>query len=235
MTAASFLRPDPPEDFFKTARFNMVESQLRPNRVLGERLLNAMGHLPREAFVAQDQQSFAYSDEEIPVGFGRKMVSPMVFARLLQEVRVQPTDRVLDIGAATGYSCAVLNELAGEVIALESEAALMRVLQQNKSRFLLENVRPVQGNLNEGHPPAAPYQVIMIEGGVQWLPENLFMQLAEGGRLACVTLSPSRGLPDLLGRARIYEKKAGRIKMRDLFDATAPLLPAFAARPHFEF
>ncbi len=222
------------EDFFAAARFNMIESQLRPNGVLDARILGAMSRLPRENFVAEDQKSFAYIDEDVSAGFGRKLLSPMIFAKLAQEANIQPADRVLDIGCASGYSCAVLNEMAGEVIALESDPTLIRLLQQNKEKHLLEHLGIVQGNLADGHPPASPYQVIMIEGAVQWLPDSLFAQLAEGGRLLCVTM-PVKSLPAQMGRARLYEKRSGRMEMRDLFDAGATVLPAFAARPRFEF
>ncbi len=221
-------------DFFDTARFNMVESQLRPNGILDETLLRAMGRLPREAFVAEESASFAYSDEEISASFGRKLLSPMVFAKLVQEARLQPADRVLDVGAATGYSCAVLNEMVGEVIGLESDPGLSRILQRNCQDFNLEHVRTVQGNLSDGYPAASPYQAIIIEGAVQWLPEALLAQMADGGRLLCVVASP-KALPGQLGRAKLFEMQAGRISARDLFDASAPILPAFAAQPRFEF
>jgi protein-L-isoaspartate(D-aspartate) O-methyltransferase len=234
MSNQATLRTDAQPLFFETARFNMVESQLRPNGVLDPRILGAMGRLPREAFVAEDQKSFAYTDDAVSTGHGRKMLSPMVFAKLVQEANIQPADRVLDIGCASGYSCAVLNELAGEVIALENDPSLIRLIQQNKVTFELENVEVLQGNLSDGHPPVSPYQAIIVEGGAQWLPDALFAQLAEGGKLLSVWL-PVKNLPGLMGRARLYTKENGSIQMRDLFDASAPLLSAFASRPSFEF
>ncbi|HVY13075.1 MAG TPA: protein-L-isoaspartate O-methyltransferase [Alphaproteobacteria bacterium] len=228
--ALSTLSPD----FFAAARANMVESQLRPNRVLDDRILRAMARLPREEFVALNAQSFAYSDEEVSIGYNRKLLSPMVFARLAQEAQVGSADRVLIIGAGTGYGAAVLNEMAGEVVAMETDPALLRLLQQNCQKFELENVRAVQGSLIDGYTAAAPYQVIFIEGGVQWLPENLLMQLTEGGRLMCVYYGV-RQFEGQLGRAHRYDKNNGRVEMQDLFDAAAPLLPAFASRPRFEF
>jgi protein-L-isoaspartate(D-aspartate) O-methyltransferase len=232
--SAQTRRAELSAEFFDTARFNMVESQLRPNGVLDETLLQAMGRLPREVFVTEDAASFAYSDEGATAGFGRKLLSPMVFARLVQEAQLQPADRVLDVGAATGYSSAVLNEMVGEVIGLESDPGLCRTLQRNCQDFNLEHVRVVQGNLSDGYPDASPYQAIIIEGAVQWLPEALLAQMADGGRLLCV-VSPPKSLPGQLGRAKLFEMRDGKITARDLFDASAPVLPAFAAQPKFEF
>ncbi len=221
-------------DFYASARFNMVESQLRPNRVIDAKLLDIMGCLPREAFVPADQKSFAYADNDISVGYGRKMMSPMVLARMIMALALKDNDRVLDIGPATGYSSAVLNDLCGEVIALESDAALTRQLQQNKIDFELENTRLVQGNLSDGHAPASPYNAIIIEGAAQWIPEKITNQLAEGGRMVCVVY-PEGDVYGKIGQARLYTRQSRGIVEQQLFDASAPLLPGFVTRPKFVF
>ncbi|NDE90806.1 MAG: protein-L-isoaspartate O-methyltransferase [Alphaproteobacteria bacterium] len=224
----------PHPDFYAAARFNMVESQLRPNKVINEKLLDIIGRLPREAFVPADQKSQAYSDNDISVGYGRKMLAPMTLARMIMALNLQDEDRVLDIGPATGYSSAILNDLAGEIIALESDAALTRQLQQNKIDFLLENTRLVQGSLSDGYAAASPYNAIIIEGAAQWIPEKIINQLAEGGRMVCVVY-PEGDLHGKIGEARLYTKQAKAIIEQKLFDTAAPLLPGFVTRPKFVF
>lgn len=224
----------PSPDFYVSARFNMVESQLRPNRVIDDKLLDIIGRLPREAFVPADQKSFAYADHDVSVGYGRKILSPMVLARMIMALALKDNDRVLDIGPATGYSSAILNDLAGEVIALESDPALTRQLQQNKIDFELENTRLVQGSLSDGHAPASPYNAIIIEGAAQWIPEKITNQLAEGGRMVCVVY-PEGDIYGKIGQARLYTKQSRGIVEQKLFDASAPLLPGFVTRPKFVF
>lgn len=224
----------PAPDFYASARFNMVESQLRPNRVIDDKLLDIMGRLPREAFLPADQKTFAYTDGDVSVGYGRKLLSPMVLARMIMALNLKDDDRVLDIGPATGYSSAILNDIAGEIIALESDPALTRQLQQNKIDFLLENTRLVQGSLSDGHAPASPYNAIIIEGAAQWIPEKITNQLADGGRMVCVVY-PEGDLYGKIGEARLYTKQSKGIVEQKLFDAAAPVLPGFTTRPKFVF
>lgn len=226
------LKPAP--DFYAAARFNMVESQLRPNKVIDDKLLDIIGRLPREAFVPADQKTLAYTDGDVSVGHGRKLLSVLVLARMIMALNLQDDDRVLDIGPATGYSSAVLNDLAGEIIALESDAALIRQLQQNKIDFLLENTRLVQGSLSDGHAPASPYNAIIIQGAAQWIPEKITNQLADGGRMVCIVY-PEGDVFGKIGEARLYTKQAKGIIETKLFDAAAPLLPGFTSRPKFVF
>lgn len=234
MPSAQTLPHQPDASFFATARLNMVESQLRPNKILDARILNLMGSLAREEFVAPHKKSFAYSDDQVEVGAGRFMLAPMVLARMLEELGITPSCRILHIGAATGYVSALLNELAGEVIALESDQALLRQLQQNKQRLQLDHVLTAPGSLHEGYPPASPYHAIFIDGGVQYVPEKLTAQLAEPGRLICVYY-PEGDVFGTMGVVRLYEKNNGAVTHRPLCDAAAPLLPGFKARPRFSF
>ncbi len=217
------------------ARANMIEGQLRPNHVLDPALLAAMGSVPRELFVAPELAGVAYSDGEVAAAAGRKLLSPLVFARLVLAAQVRPSDRVLDVGAATGYSGAVLAELAGEVVALESDPSLLRVLQQYQREYGPGALRAALGNLADGFPAAAPYQAIFIEGGVQWVPEALLAQLAPGGRLACVISRPG-AWPAEPGKACLFTKQAnGGIASTELFDAFASPLSGFTLRPGFQF
>lgn len=221
--------------FFARARTHMVESQLRPNRIVDEKLLRAFSTLPREAFVAEEHKDFAYIDDAVAMGQGRKLLAPMTIARLIQEMELDASSaRVLDIGAGTGYVAALLNDMAGEVIALESDPVLMRQLQKNKQHFLMDDVRPEQGALGDGYPPSGPYQGIFIEGAIQWLPEKIGLQLAEGGRLACIVY-PEGDTFGRMGRAMIYERRHGVLSERHLFEVAAPVLPGFSSRPRFVF
>lgn len=220
--------------FYAAARANMVESQLRPNRVTDEKLLRAFGSIAREDFLPASFKSFAYIDEDVGMGSGRKMLAPLTLARLLQELNVGPADRVLDIGAGTGYAAALLNDIAGETIALETDQALLGQMKNAKRALGLEQVSCVNGTLCEGFPAASPYQAVLIEGAVQWVPDKIVNQMEEGARLACV-FYPEDYRAGMLGTARLYHKTHGVLSERILFDAAAPLLPGFAVRQGFRF
>lgn len=230
---AAALSPHTP-DFFATARTNMVESQIKPNKITNPKLIAAMDSLPREAFVPEAQKAFAYSDEMVAIGAGRKMLAPMVLARMVQELNPQPHERILDVGAGTGYGAALLNELAGETVALETDSTLMRQLQQNKQAQELQQVSAVNGALCDGFAPASPFQAILIEGGIQWMPQKLVNQLAEGGRLICI-FYPDGDVFGQMGEMQYFTKKDGVLEKRIVMDAAAPILPGFNARATFRF
>lgn len=232
MSAAPLYKTAP--DFYATARFNMVESQIKPNKIVNPKLIAAFENLPREAFVPEVQKPFAYSDQLIAIGSDRQMLTPMVLARMIQELDPQPHERVLDVGAGTGYAAAILNELAGETVALETDGSLLRLLQQNKQVHELQQVSAVNGTLCDGFAPASPFQAILIEGGIQWMPQKLIHQLAEGGRLVCI-FYPEGDLFGQMGEMQHYIKKDGVMEKRTVMDAAAPILPGFNARATFRF
>jgi protein-L-isoaspartate(D-aspartate) O-methyltransferase len=220
-------------DPFAAARLNMVDSQLRPNRVRDERLLGAMGALPREAFVPEALRSIAYCDEDLEVAPGRSLLEPMIMGRLLQEAMIAPSDRVLDIAAATGYSSAVLSAMAKDVVAVESEPELAKTLLHNVRDLGLTNVTVTQGPLTAGYSLSAPYNVILINGGVEFVPDQLAAQLVDGGRLmALVRLA---GAAAAVYEARLYQKLHGGLSHRALFNATPKLLREFTLPPSFVF
>jgi len=216
----------------------MVESQLRPNEVTDVSLLAAMRTLPRERFVPQAFRGLAYMDEDIEVfpakdgAPGRFLLSPMVQARLIQLAEIEPQDKVLDVGCATGYATAVLAQLAAQVVGLEPEPALAKAAKANLADLKLANAEIVEGGLEDGWAKGALYDVIVLEGSVPQVPETLFEQLAEGGRLVAVmTQRPNMRQ----GKANLFVKVGGEASGAVHFDAGASPLPGFAPAPAFTF
>lgn len=220
---------------YAAARFHMVEGQLRPNKVTDQRILDVMGTLPREFFVPSPMAGIAYQDEDIQVMSGRYLMEPMVLARLLQEASIGPEDRVLDIAPATGYSTAVIARLVKDVIGVESNASLQKQAIDNLASLKIENASIQQGNMTEGSKDQAPYNVILINGSVEVLPEKLFAQLAEGGRLVAVMRQYGPARAAHIGEARLYEKIHGAVSSRPLFDANIHPLMEFNAPAKFTF
>ena len=218
---------------FANARVNMVEGQIRPNRVTDPALIVALNTVPRELFVPQDAQGIAYVDEEIPVGNGRRLLEPMVLARMLQEAEITPRDVVLDIGCATGYSTALLAGLASTIVAVESDSALFE--QASKTLAALATDAATLGNspLVGGYPAQAPYDVIVINGAVAEVPQAILKQLADGGRL--VTVVAYNHDIARLGQAKLYRKVGHSVSSISLFEASAPVLPGFEFKPRFVF
>jgi len=212
----------------ETARRNMIDGQLRTNDVSHLGLLEAFEAVPREFFVPPGSHSTAYVDEAISLGSGRVMLEPLVLARLIQALELKACDHVLDIAAGTGYGAALLARLAASVIVVEDKLNLANTASANMHRLRLQNVAVVTSSLANGYAAQAPYDAILVEGGVKTIPESLFTQLAEGGRLAAVQMG--RGL---IGQATIWHKTGGVISCRTLFDAGVQLLQPFADTPAF--
>lgn len=214
---------------YAEARRNMVDNQLRTNKVTDAPLLAAMDDLPREAFLPDRLAGVAYVDEDVELGQGRCLMEPMVLARLIQAAEIRPTDRVLDIGCATGYATAVLSRLAKSVVAVESDPSLANRARGALAALGIGNATVVDGALDRGHAALAPYDAILIGGAIERLPRAIADQLAPGGRLVAVHVSPGRRV----GEASLYR---GRPLARlALFDAAAGILPGFAAEPGFVF
>lgn len=216
---------------FALARRNMVDGQLRPNRVTNAALLAALSELPREKFLPEAVRSVAYADEDVPLGAGRYLMEPMVLARLIQTLQPQSEDRALVVGAGRGYGVALLARLVKAVAALESDPALATAGEQTVKDLGLAGVQWVVGKLEQGAPGPAPYDVILIEGAVRQVPQAIFDQLAEGGRLAVIVA----GAAGAMGVAQIFVKDGGVTSGRPLFEAGTPLLPGFAPPPRFTF
>lgn len=227
---------------FAKARLNMVDGQLRPNKVTDAALLAAMGEVPREAFLPAERRALAYADEDVPVGPGsgvagsgvaafdvpgRHLLEPMVFARLVQAAEVTAGTRVLVVAAGVGYGAAVLARCGARVVALEAPGPLADALPAR-----VPGVTVVSGPVTEGWAAAAPYDVILIEGAVEHVPAAIEAQLAEGGRLLTVIAAPRRFV---LGRAVRRVRLAGTVTEVPLFDAGTPVLAEFRRAPAFVF
>lgn len=212
------------------ARLNMVESQLRTNRVWDTRILDAFETVPRELYVPERARGFAYVDEDLPVGHGRYLMEPMVLARLIQAAEIGSADIVLDLGCATGYASAILAQLAATVVALEEVPDLARAAAAVLDAQQVTNAVVVEGKLAEGYAKQAPYDVILLDGAAGEVPRTIEDQLAEGGRLVGVVQDR-----DGVGRAMLMRKDLGAVSGRVLFDANTPVLPGFERKAGFVF
>lgn len=219
---------------FRTARRAMVDGQVRTSDVTHLGVIAAMLDIPREAFVPEAQAAFAYLDRDVPITDAaatepRYLMKPMVLARLIQAADPVPASRVLVIGAGTGYSAAVLSRLAGQVTALEENLSLFHQARSVLSSLGGLNVNVIHGHLASGMPDSGPYDVILIDGGVETVPDRLCTQLSSRGRLLAVEMTGP------VGKAKLFQPVNGRLSGRELFDASAPVLPGFRVAPAFVF
>lgn len=206
----------------------MVDGQVRTADVTDLRIISAMSEIPREQFVPPGSAALAYLDQDLPVGAGsRRLLKPMVFAKLIHAADIAGTERVLDVGCVTGYGAAVLGRIASQVVALEQDATLAQ-----SARAVLatqSNVNVVTGPLTGGWPQGAPYDVVVLEGATEIIPHTFLHQLKEGGRLVCV-LGGGPG-----AKAMLYFRSGEELGGRPIFDASAAVLPGFARAPAFAF
>ena len=216
---------------FALARRNMVDGQLRPNRVNDAGLLAALGDLPRERFLPEGLRSVAYADDDVPLGKGRFMMEPMVLARLIQVLQPRAEDKALVAAAGLGYGAAILARLTKSVVAVETDAGLAATAAKTLQELGVSGVDPVAGPAEQGAAASAPYDIILIEGAVPEVPKAIADQLAEGGRLATVIADPS----GTLGVAHLFVKQGGVVSGRPLFDAGTPSLPGFERPARFTF
>lgn len=214
---------------YAQARRMMVDGQLRTYDVTDAALLAAFDAVPREAFVAPGHEPFAYADRDVPAAAdgSRQVLAPMVLARLIQALVVRPGCRVLDVAGGLGYAAAILSRLGADVRGLEGED-----LAAEAGRRLAAAGYPVPvhaGPFDQGLAGDAPYDAILVNGAVETRPDALIAQLGEGGRLACVV---GRGRS---AKATLFVRGGETVGARGLFDAAAPLLPAFRTEPAFVF
>ena len=218
---------------FSTARQKMVDGQVRPSDVTDIRILDAMLAVPREAFVPQNQRALAYLDLDLDVSEGasarRCLIKPVVTAKLLQAAGIGEADNVLVVGCATGYAAAVVARLAGRVTATESDSALAAKAKDALAQLGLANVTVRAAAAAAGDPANAPYDVILLNGATEIVPESLYGQLKDGGRLVGVF---AKTQPQ---RATIVTRSHDDFGHRALFDAAVPVLPGLERLPAFVF
>ena len=208
---------------FSTRRVTMVDTQVRPSDVTKFPIIAAMLSVPRESFVPDAQREAAYVGLNLEFAAGRVMLEPRTLAKMLDFLDISPNDHVLDVGAGLGYGAAVLAEIGAKVVALEADAATSAAARSRLAVYGGERVKVVTAPLADGAAADAPFDVILIEGGVEQVPAALIAQLTEGGRIAAIFMQ------DALGIVRTGLKQDGVVTWRFAFNATAPILPGFAA------
>ena len=216
---------------FAIARQNMVDNQIRANKVTDPALIEAFLSIPREDFVPTGKETVAYVDEDLSLGGGRFLIEPMVLSRLLQEADIDGSDIVLDVGCCTGYSTAVISRIAASVIGIDENQDHIDTANENLAKLEIDNAGVILRDLVDGYPEQKPYSLIVINGAVEHLPEKLFEQLIDGGRLVAVIKESN----DKLGKAKIYTKLKNSISSRFLFDAGTPAILSFAKAQGFQF
>ena len=220
---------------FKALRTKMVDGQVRTTDVTDIAIIDAMLDVAREEFVPARLRPLAYIDEDIEVAAAtdgqpaRYLSEPSPFARMVQLAAVRPGDLVLDVACATGYSCAILSRLASFVVGLESDAHLAEAANANLSRLGFDNVTVVNGPLAQGHADQAPYDVIIVHGAVDAVPQALLDQLKDGGRLVAVVGHGNAGF------ATLHIREGDMVSTRRVFNAALPALAEFRREAAFSF
>lgn len=212
---------------YAARRVMMVDTQVRPSDVTKFPIIAAMLAVPREVYVPHDKREAAYVGENVDIGAGRVMLEARTLAKLLDALDILPTDTVLDLGCGLGYSTAVIARMADAVVAVEEDEMLAAEAQRSFSTEGVDNAAVMVGPIAAGDAKHGPYDVIMVQGGVEVIPDTLLAQLKDGGRIGAVFMEGA------LGVARVGHKADGRVVWRFAFNATAPVLPGFAAARAF--
>jgi protein-L-isoaspartate(D-aspartate) O-methyltransferase len=216
---------------YPRARKAMVDNQLRTNGITDRRILAAMGEVPREVFVPEARRSLAYVDvaHRLPGATGRSLAAPAPFGKLVQLAEIGPGDTVLDVGVGSGYSAAVLSQLAGNVVALEADPSLAQSARDALATAGIGGVTIVEDALDAGAPRQGPYDVIVIEGAVAAVPQKLLLQLKEGGRLVALIQNGSAAV------ANVFVRSGDDFAARPSFNTTLPPLSREAPAEKFVF
>ena len=212
---------------FTARRVMMVDTQVRPSDVTKFPIIDAMLDVARENFVPRDRREAAYMDGNIPLGAGRTVLEPRSFAKMLDALDLQNDELVLDIGSGLGYSAAVMAHIAQAIVACEADESMSAESEVALNDAGIDNVIAHVGALDAGVPEHGPYDVIAIQGGVEWVPDAILEQLKEGGRIAALFMEGA------LGEVRVGHKIGGRMNWRLAFNASAPILPGFAKERAF--
>ena len=212
---------------YATRRTMMVDTQVRPSDVTKFPIIDAMLAVPRESFVPDAKREAAYVGENLDIGGGRVLLEPRTLAKMIDALDIQPGHVVLDIACGLGYSTAVLAKMCDFVVAIEDDEARMEEAQSILSQHGVDNAAVMFGPLAEGAAKSGPYDIIILQGAVEQVPDALLAQLREGGRIAAVF---SEGT---LGVVRIGHKIDGAINWRFSFNASAPVLNGFEKKNAF--
>jgi protein-L-isoaspartate(D-aspartate) O-methyltransferase len=214
---------------FARARDLMVETQVRTNDVTDARILHAMRTLPRERFVPPQRRSLAYADMEVEVAEGRTLMRPRDLSKLVQALSPQTHERALEIAGATGYGAALLARCCKDVVAHDPDPNLSFAAQAALDSCGFANAKSVSAPIADGWADDAPYDVILLNGAAEIVPDAWFAQLAANGRLAIIVRSGAAG------SARIYAKSGDSVAYRVAFDAAPPVVPGLEKPPAFVF
>lgn len=206
---------------FAARRRLMVDTQIRPSDVTKYPIIDAMLSVEREKFLPESLREAAYAGENLDLGNGRVVLEPRTLAKMLDALDIEADELVMDLGSAFGYSAAVAARMAQAVVAVEEDAALADEAQAILSSVGADNVIVHAGPLADGAAEHGPYDVILLQGAAETLPETIEEQLKDGGRIACLFMEGA------LGVVRIGYKSGGRISWRFDFNASAPVLPGF--------
>ena len=215
---------------FEQARFNMVEQQIRPWEVLDFGVLDVLMSVRREEFVPEAYKGVALSEAEIPLGHGGTMLIPVIEGKVLQAVQVKRSDKVLEIGAGSGYFAALLAAKADWVRTVDIEPALASMAHDNLKRYGVENVIVEEGDAICGWPSNAPYDLIVVSGGVPFVPESLLQQIKVGGRLFAFV-----GEPHLMTAQLVTCLAEGQFRTESLFENAVPMMRNTPQKSHFKF
>ncbi|CAI07020.1 putative protein-L-isoaspartate o-methyltransferase [Aromatoleum aromaticum EbN1] len=215
---------------FEQARFNMVEQQIRPWDVLDQDVLDLLMAVRREEFVPAAYKTLAFADIEIPIGCGQSMLKPVIEGKILQALQVKRSDTVLEVGAGSGYFAALLAACSDWVRTIDIEPELVKLAAENLARYGVENVIVEDGDAAAGWSDRAPYDVIVMSGGLPMLPPALLAQLKVGGRLfAFVGEAP-------VMKARLVTCVGeGAYKSEDIFETVVPMLKNAQRPDEFRF
>jgi protein-L-isoaspartate(D-aspartate) O-methyltransferase len=214
------------EHNFEHMRRAMVASTLRTTGVNDPRVLAAIGAVPRERFVPAGLVSAAYADMLVPLGNGRELNSPMALGRMLNEAGPQEGERALVIGAASGYAAAVLDRMVGSVVAIEEDPALIAIAQKALSGT---RVQLFETRLTRGYPEGGPYDLILIDGAVEFVPQAIVEQLADGGRLVTGLLDQG------VTRIAIGRRAGEAFGIAPMADSASTIIPGFVRPKAFSF
>ena len=216
---------------FETARKAMIDSQIKPNKIIDERVVSAFASTPREEFVPRALRDVAYIDEDLTLAGGRYIIEAMVMGRMLQALDLKPAQNILLVGAGTGYTAALLSQLCASVIAIDNRNSAVEKTQELLGKMEIGNVAVLKSKLTEGYPSEGPYDAIIIEGGVEVMPEELLSQLAPEGQ--CAAIWRTSGTAQ--GEASLWSRSGNGFSRRGLFNAQVPTLSEFKAKPGFVF